>query len=211
MTTDTLLLKLEGLHTVETIAKELSITRQSALNLVSRLKKEGYITVSGGGKQKRLYKLTTRKQRPRALGMFDILNKYSPMKLQPWYDHQVHGRYGVEEALIDALQTQSFRAILASLRLFNHITDWPKLYKLAKQKDCWNKVGALYDVARLFFKVKKIPELYKKEKKYKAKKSAKMQFLIRDYTTKEEKLIPIGRRWNVYIPFRIGDIKKLEI
>ena len=124
--TNEILWKLEGLQTVETVAEELNLTRQSAINLLSKLKKQGNVTVSGGGKQIRLYKITIRKQRERALGMFDIINKYSPMKLSPWYDHQVHGIYGPEEALIDAIQTKSFRAILASLRLFSHIKDWKK-------------------------------------------------------------------------------------
>ena len=155
-----LLQLLEGLHTVETVADALKIKKQSALNLLAKLKKQQYVTVSGGGKQKRLYKITQTKQRPRVPGMFDIINKYSPLKLNPWYDHQVHGKYGPEEALVDAIQTQSFRAILASMRLFGHITNWPRLYHLAKQKNSWQKVGALYDVAKLFFKVKKMPEKY---------------------------------------------------
>src|SRR3989338_7770455 len=138
--------KLEGLQTAETAAKALGIGRQSAINLLSRLKKEGYVTTSGGGKIKRLYKVSMKKQRQRDPGMFDIINKYSPMKLAEWYDHQVHGRYGPEEALVDALQTQSFRAILASMRLFNHITDWPKLYRLANERGVWAKLRALYDV-----------------------------------------------------------------
>ncbi|HLC67078.1 MAG TPA: hypothetical protein VJK52_05560, partial [Candidatus Nanoarchaeia archaeon] len=121
MNQDEILRKLEGLHTVETVMKTLNITRQSALNLLSRLKKQQHVTTSGGGKQVRFYKIMMRKQLPRVPGMFDIINKYSPhMKLAPWYDHQVHGPYGPEEALIDAIQTKSFRVILASLRLFNH-------------------------------------------------------------------------------------------
>ncbi len=72
-----ILWKIEGLQTVETAAKELNLSRQSAINLLSKLKKMEYVTVSGGGKQKRLYKITMRKQRKRKPGMFDIINKYS--------------------------------------------------------------------------------------------------------------------------------------
>ena len=97
-----LLLQLSGLQTIETVAKALHIKRQSALNVISRLKKEGYITVQGGGKRKRLYTITATKQRPRQIGMWDILNQHNPnFKLNPWYDHQVHGGYSVEEALIE--------------------------------------------------------------------------------------------------------------
>lgn len=194
-----LLQRLEGLHTVETIMKELGITRQSAINLVSRLRKENYVTTRGGRK-KRLYKITIRKQRPRDEGMFDIINKYSPMKLQPWYDHQVHGHYSAEDALVDALQTKSFRVILASMRLFSHIKDWPKLYNSAKEKDCWQKIGALYDVARLFFRVKRMPEKYylkfNKEKKW----AALTQLKKLNFPT-------IAKKWRIYIPFNEKDIE----
>ena len=161
MNQDELLWKLEGMHTVETVMEKLDIKRQSTINLLSKLKKQGFVTVRGGGKKIRLYKISQTKQRKRSKGMFDILNKYNPnFQLNEWYDHQVHGMYGPEEALIDAVETKSFRAILASLRLFNHITDWPKLYKLANEKQNWQKIGALYDVARLNFKARKMPKKY---------------------------------------------------
>ncbi|MEK6950917.1 MAG: hypothetical protein AABX13_04310 [Nanoarchaeota archaeon] len=199
---DELLWKLEGLHTIETAAKGLGLTKQSTLNLLSRLKKEGYVTLwSGGGKRKRIYKITTIKQRPREPGMWDIINKYSPnFQPRPWYDHQVHGPYGPEEALIDALQTQSFRLILASLRLFNHITDWPKLYHLANEKDCWQKVGALYDVARLFFRVRRMPERYLVLRP--SRWVALTQLRKRNFPD-------LSRRWKVYIPFNINDVREL--
>ena len=194
---------IEGLQTIETVAEALNLKKQSALNLISKLKRQGYVTTSGGRQQKRLYKITARKQRKRNLGMFDIINKYSSMKLMPWYDHQVHGRYGPEEALIDAIQTQSFRVILASMRLFNHIKDWSRLHKLATEKDCWQKVGALYDVARMYFRVKKMPLRYQNQK------AVKKQFLIKRYNTTEEIFYPVKNKWNVEIPFKIGDIPKV--
>ncbi len=201
---DQLLLRLEGLHTVETAAEALQMKPQSALNLLSRLKKQGYVSVSGGGKRKRLYKITPYKQRSRHPGMFDIINKYSPhMKLQPWYDHQVHGPYGPEEALIDAVHTQSFRVILASLRLFSHITDWRKLYRLAKEKNCWQKIGALHDVARLFFRVKKMPA------RFAPLRERKKMYLIYPYKTTDALFATIQKKWRVYIPFRRNDLGKV--
>ena len=204
MIKDETLVKLEGLHTIESAAEALGIKKSSALNLLSRLKKQGHATRTGGGKQKRIYRITARKQNPRSNGMFDIINKHSPMKLSPWYDHQVHGKYGPEEALIDAIQTRSFRVILASLRLYNHITDWPKLYRLAKEKNIWQKVGALYDVARMHFRVRKMP------RKYAEKTAGKKHYLIEDYPTKEPKYINIANKWNIELPFREGDLKKAE-
>jgi len=37
--------------------------------------------------------------------MFDIINKYSKMKVVPLFRHEVVGKYNMEEALIDAEQT----------------------------------------------------------------------------------------------------------
>ena len=130
--------------------------------------------------------------------MFDILNKYNPnFKLNPWYDHQVHGKYTVEDVIVDAIKTENFRAILATLRLFNHVTDWKRLYKLAKEKDCWQKVGALYDVARMFIKVRKMPE------KYKHNKFKEWKF----YTILRKKNFPeISEKWHVFIPFNRNDL-----
>ena len=200
-----LLRKIEGWHTPETLASDLNIKRQSAINLISRLKKEGYVKTMIGGRRKRIYMIKARKQRERDPGMFDIINKYSTksMQLAEWYDHQVHGTYGPEEALIDALDTKSFRVILASMRLFNHITNWPKLYKLAKEKNCWQKVGALYDVARLFIKIRKMPEKYLKYK-IKRKKWVLLSKL------KKKNFIEIANKWHVYIPFNKYDMRSVQ-
>lgn len=203
MADEEILRKLEGLHTVETVAGALGIKRQSALNLISRLKREGYATTSGGGRMKRLYRISMKKQRKRDPGMFDIINKYSPMKLAPWYDHQVHGVYGPEEALVDAIQTESFRVILASMRLFNHITDWPKLYRLAKERDIWQKIEAVYEVCKRFIRVKKQPEVYEH------KRAPYQQW--RQLTQLRKKNFPdIAEKWHVYIPFNQKDMGEIR-
>jgi hypothetical protein len=196
-----LLKKIEGLQTADTVASALRIKKQSAINLISKLKKGGYVTRRGGGKQVRLYKITTKLQHKRDSGMFDIINRYSPMKLASWYDHQVHGTYGPEEALIDAIETESFRVILASMRLFNHITDWPKLHHLAKEKNCWQKVGALYDLSKKYFRVKKMPTKYLKNKPKRWVKLTKL---------KEKSFLEISEKWHVYVPFNEKDIMEIK-
>lgn len=202
MTDLKLLKKLEGLQTIETIAETLNIKRTSALNLVSNLKKENYLTKTGGGKQKRIYKITTKKQRTREKGMFDIINKYSPMKINPWYDHQVHGEYTVENTIIDAIKTESFRTILASLKLYNHITNWPKLYYLAKQNNIWQKVGALHEVAKTQFRVRKMP------KKYLGKKIINWKQIT---TLKNRNNFPqIQITWRTTIPFNKKDLEEIR-
>ncbi len=191
--------QLEGLQTLDTVIKQTGYTEQSARNLLSRIKKAGHLQKMG-----KLYRISQKKILPRSPGMWDIINKHSPyMKLNPWYDHQVHGTYGEEEALIDALKTESFRVILASTRLFNHITDWKKLYHLARKEDCWQKVGALYDVARMFFRVRKMPVRYRQKKK------KTFLFILADYHGKDKIFKPIETYWNVGIPFRRGDFAKV--
>src|SRR3989344_6589920 len=196
-----LLRKIEGWQSAEDLARELNIKKESAINLISRLKKEGYVSTIGGGRKVRIYKIKSRKQRKRDYGMFDIINKYSTRQLQisEWYDHQVHGVYGPEEALIDAIGTQSFRVILASLHLFKHITDWKKLYKLANERDCWNKVGALYDVARLFFKAVRIPSRYY---------HVLSQKWVQLSQLRKKNFPDIAEKWRVFIPFNINDMRE---
>lgn len=199
MNREDLLRRLEGLHNVETVAEALKIKKQSAINLLSKLKRKGYVTVS---KHKRsLYKISMRKQRQRDPGMFDIINKYNKnMKLMPWYDHQVHGAYGPEDALIDAIQTESFRVILASMRLFSHINNWPKLYKLAKEKGIWQKVGALYDLSKRFFRVTKIPKIYPQHDGIRWSKLTQL---------KKMNFPTIAKKWHVYIPFNEYDMEEI--
>ena len=196
------LMELEGLQTVETAMEKLGISKQATINLLSRLKKEGHVTANGGGKQKRIYKVTMTKQRKRSLGMFDIINKYSPMKILPWYDHQVHGNYGAEEAIIDAIETQSFRVILASMRIFNHVNDWPKLYALAKEKGVWQKVGALYDLAKLHFRVRKMPE------KYSGYEPVTWMHITKLHN--RNNFPTIQKKWKVFIPFNEKDMGSIE-
>tara|TARA_Y100000034_G_scaffold131504_1_gene192392 strand:- start:1262 stop:1873 length:612 start_codon:yes stop_codon:yes gene_type:complete len=199
---ENILKKLEGLHTVDTAQEELGLAKQSILNLLSKLKKEGYVTVSGGGKQKRLYKVSQLKQRPRRSGMFDIINENSKMKVVPWFDHQVHGKYTVEDAIIDAVKTKSFRVILASLSSFRKVKNLRKLFNLAKEKDCVQEVGALYDLARMYFKIAKLKSFF-------TVRNFKKKYLIKKYSTKYEKFKSIEKKWHVSIPFNRPDLNKV--
>lgn len=195
--------KLEGLHTLNTASKVLGYSKQSTLNLLSKLKKLQYVTVSGGGRQVRFYRVTMRKQRPRKEGMFDILNKYNKnFKLNPWYDHQVHGTYGVEEAIVDAVKTRSFRAVLATLKLFNHVKDFKRLYALAKKEDLWQQVGALYDVAKLHFRVRKMPIRYYNQSFKRWRSITKLK--------NRNNFPEIEKRWHVHIPMNKNDVLEVS-
>jgi uncharacterized protein YjgD (DUF1641 family) len=149
----------EGKYTVEIFAAENDLTRQSAINLLSKLKKEGYVTASGGGKQKRIYTIYKVPQK-KTNGFYDIINKYSPEKLQPKFEHYVDGNYTIEHAIIDGIKIGDTRTLEATTHLFRHITNWKKLFELAKKNQLEKEVIKLYKQARETTKIKKIPKRY---------------------------------------------------
>jgi hypothetical protein len=106
---------------------------------------------------------------------------------------------------VEAVLTKKFRPILSTLRLFNHVTDWKKLYRLATRADCWQRVGALYDVARLHTRVRRMPLRYRNGP------FPNKQYLVQEYSTKIDKHLPLEERWNVGIPFAYGDLAKTAL
>lgn len=154
----------EGKYTVETFSKKYKLTRQSTLNLFSKLKKQHFLTVSGGGKQKRIYTITKTKTHP-SNGFYDLINKYSPIKLVPQYKHYVQGNYSIEKAIIDGINIGDARTLEATKYLFRHITNWKNLFFLAKKNDLINKIGPLYQQARKTVKkCRKMPLRYELKK-----------------------------------------------
>jgi hypothetical protein len=144
---------IEGKQTLETVAATRGITRQSAANLLVRLKKRGLVRVSGGGRQKRIYTITRLPTQP-TNGFYDVVNRYGDEKLVPRYAHYVHGRYGVEDAIVDGLRIGDERTRAATMRLFNHVTNYPRLLRLAKKKNV--DVKQLYERARAQMKVRRM-------------------------------------------------------
>ncbi|MFA4907391.1 MAG: hypothetical protein WC602_03910 [archaeon] len=149
----------EGKYTAESLAEELGLKRQSALNLLSRLKKKGLARASGGGRQKRIY--TIRKLPWRNTnGFYDVVNKYSPEKLRPRFEHYVTGNYTVERAIIDGIRIGDARTMEATKHLFRHVRSWKRLFGLAKREKLEKKVIGLYESARKTVKCGKIPARY---------------------------------------------------
>ena len=149
----------EGKYTIERFTEETSLTRQSAINLISKLKKQGLVSVSGGGKQKRIYtihKLFTRHTN----GFYDIVNKYGPEKLQPRFEHYVNGTYTIEHAIIDGIKIGDVRTLEATKYLFKHVNNWKRLFDLARKEKAEKQVITLYKKARETTKCKRIPERY---------------------------------------------------
>lgn len=153
----------EGKYTVELFAKNNGLTRQSAINLLSKLKKQGNVFVSGGGSQKRIYTIS-KLPRKATNGFFDILNKYAPDKISPHFEHYIYGRYTVERAIIDGILLQKDqkdnRIRTAMLYLFRHIRDWKLLFYLAKKESVVDEIYTLYNDARCKTKCKTMPQRY---------------------------------------------------
>ncbi len=152
----------EGKFTVELFAKKKGIKRQSAINLLSKLKKEGFVTTSGGGKQKRIYNITNKPQK-KTNGFYETANKYSPEKLVPKFKHQIIGKYTIEHAIIDGIKIGDVRTLDATKYLFNQIKNWKRLFEIAKEEDCTEEIYKLYNKARQTIKCRTIPKRYNKK------------------------------------------------
>ncbi|PIY60683.1 hypothetical protein COY95_00530 [Candidatus Woesearchaeota archaeon CG_4_10_14_0_8_um_filter_47_5] len=151
----------EGKYTAETFAKEHGMRRQSALNKLSKLKKQGFVKVSGGGRQKRIYTLFKTPQKEQN-GFYMVVNKYSPMKLHPAFEHYTYGNYTIEHAIIDGLKIKDIRTRKATYHLFLHIKSWKRLFNLAKKENLVEELYELYNEARENTKCKRMPKRYVK-------------------------------------------------
>lgn len=194
---------LEGAYTIEDLAERKSLTKNSAYNLISKLQKQGYATRRGGGRVKAIYFISARKKVLKGTGMFEMLNQFSKIKINPPFEHRVIGKYTIENAIVDLIEIRDQRITHALLYLFNQIKDWKTLYEYAKKKDLWIETCALYELSRLFIKVRKMPERYKKiYSKYKKK-----TYLIDGLSSKDERIKEVENRFNLYLPFSRGDFE----
>ena len=126
---------------------------------MSKLKKQELVTISGGGKQKRIYTIHHLPKK-KTNGFYDVVNKYSPEKLQPRFEHYVNGTYTVEHAIIDGVRIGDTRTLEATKYLFKHVTNWKRLFNLARKEKIEKQVITLYKKARETIKCKRIPERY---------------------------------------------------
>lgn len=199
--------KLEGLNTLKMTMERLKVKKSTAVKMISLLRKEGFVETSGGGKKPRLYKISPiRVAGKEHLGLYDIINKYSKVRLWEPYKHKVMDRvFSVEEAIPMAVKEGNFRLTLASLGLFNFVRDWSKLHYFAEKYDVSKKVGALYDVARSYMKTRKMDE---RTRKSLLKIKTRKQFIVKHAKSKD--FIDIGKRWNVYVPFNKADLERYK-
>ena len=129
--------KLEGIHTIETVMDTLEVNREKAVYYIYRLRKRGYVKTKKLSNNKRVYNISF-KNKLGGESYYDIINKYSPVKIAKSKNYIIYGKnITLEETIIYAIKTQSFRTILASLILFKKINNWSLLYQLAKKKSYW--------------------------------------------------------------------------
>ncbi len=195
--------ELSGLQTIETIEKELNITRHTAANYVAELRKKGFVKTSRGAGKKRMYQI-----RPYPFvelgnpGLFDIINKYSAVKITEPYVHRIHGRkLTIEEVIVRAVKTRDFRIILACLGLFRH-ANWPLLRKYAKKEKLERAVGALYDLSKHV--IKKTGTMNKRTEQAMLRSTTKDKYIIPKMKSKDFK--DIEKKWGVFIPFNKSDL-----
>ena len=199
--------KLEGLSTIELIAKKLNLKKNTAIKKIHELKKLGYVETSGGGKQPSLYRISRIKtQKIGNPGLYDVINKNSPIKLVKPYEHRVVGRsISIEEAIVLAVKSENFRLILASLALFNKVKTWSKLYELAKRENVRRKTGALYELTRKIMRARKMDD--KTQKLLLSAKHEKKDIIAGMHS---EDFKDIEKKWNVHIPFNYNDLRRYK-
>ncbi len=200
---------LEGLQTVNTIAKKLDINKKTAINYISKLRKEGYLKNYSGGRKIRFYLIDPLKRKEVGYpGFYDIINKNSRIGLITKLKYRVHGRpLSIEETIIEAIISKDYRVILASLDLFRKVKNWSLLRDLAEKNKIGRKVGALYDLAKKFIRVRRM-DLRTRNALLKSK--IKNRYIIKNLKGKLSHFKDIEKIWKVYVPFNKQDLMRYK-
>ena len=195
--------ELEGLQTVNSIAKQLNVDRRTSINYAWALRKKGFLENVYGGRVK-LYRINPLIKRKTGYSFYELLNKYSKVKLAVREDYIIHSEKepSVEEILVRAVKNDNFRVVLASLGLFNKIRSWSRLYKFAKNYNVRRKIGALYDVAREIIRVRRMDD---KTRKWLLNAKNEEIYIIPRFKSKSFQ--DIEKKWNIFIPFNKADLE----
>jgi len=204
MKIETLLKKLEGVQTLESVMSILNADRRRATYYVHRLRKRGYVKTKRLSDNTRVYDISF-ENKLGGISYYDIINQNSPIKVAAPKVYKVYGKKAViEETLIYAIKTRSLRTILAALALFKKIEDWMTLYRLAKKNRIERQVGALYDLSRRV--MRKIPRMPKRFRNNALpKKEYPFEYMIEGLKSKDFK--DIENIWKIYLPFNKEDLE----
>lgn len=197
-----LLHRLEGVQTIKSIMSILEIDRDKAIYYIHRLRKKEYVKTTTTSDKTRIYHISF-ENKLKGINYYDIINKYSPVKITRNIYNVYDKKPTYEETLIFALKTKSFRTILASLSLFKKIEDWSQLYHLAKKNNIERQVGALYDLSRKLMRTRRMTKIFRNNAL--PKKKYTYQFIIEGLKSKDFK--KIEKEWKIYIPFNIKDLE----
>jgi len=201
-----LLKKLEGMQTIESVMDALKADKKTAIYYVYRLRKEGYVKTRKQSNNRRVYNISF-ENKLGGKSYYEIINQYSPVKIATPVIYKIYGKEpGLEETLIYAIKTKSFRTILASLALFKKIENWTKLYNLAKENHIKRQVGALYHLARKIMKVRRISKRFTSNSLLKG--NCKFEYVIPQLKSADFK--EIENKWKIYIPFNIKDLEEYK-
>jgi len=194
--------RLKGIQTASSISRILNVNKRTAINYVWRLRKEGYLTTDYGRRKIRLYRVSLLHKEKRGYSFYELLNKNSKVKLSVKEDYIIHSEKepSVEEILVMGVKSKEFRTVLASLGLFNKIKDWSKLKFFADKYGLGREIGALYDVARISMRVRKMDNRTRR-----GLRKGKRGFIIENIKSKDFK--DIERGWKVHVPFNKQDLE----
>ncbi|MBI4176234.1 MAG: hypothetical protein HY518_03450 [Candidatus Aenigmarchaeota archaeon] len=207
METKELLKMLEGIQTIGSIMDMLKANRQRAIYVIYRLRKAGYVRTVKTHAQQRVYHISFENSQP-GTGYYDIINRNSPVRIVAPNVYKIYGReVSLEETVIFAIKTGSLRTVLASLSLFKKISDWPLLYRLAKENHAERKAGALYELSRKILRTRRMDGRIKRLML--PGSGDKYQYIIDGLRTSEKEFKGIERKWKVYIPFNRSDLEGL--
>ena len=206
METQKLLKKLEGVQTIESAQRILTLSRRKTIYYVYRLRKEGCVKTRRLSDNKRIYTISF-ENKLKGTSYFEIINEHSPVKIATPITYKIYGKEpSLEETLVYAIKTNSLRTILASLALFKKISSWSELYQLAKKNRIERQVGALYDLARKFMRIRKMPKRFRNNAL--PDKTYDFEYTIPGLMSRDFK--DIEHVWKVYLPFNKNDLSDYQ-
>ena len=204
MKTEKLLEKLTGIQTIQSVMDILKVDKKKAIYYLHRLRKKGYIKTKRQSNNRRVYNISL-ENKLGGKSYYEIINQYSPIKIATPIIYKIYGKEpSLEETLIYAIKTKSFRTVLASLALFKRIDNWTELYNLAKENHIERQVGALYDLARKIMRVRRMVKKFRNNSL--PKEGFKFGYVIPELKSKDFK--EIEATWKIYLPFNMEDLEE---